>query len=201
MPYLSILTLFISFFLIVNPAYSQESNSAIEQLIEKAESGDSAAQAKLALKYHNGKDVEKDYDMAYHWFHEAAEQDSGLAKYGIATMFEYGTGRPASMEDAMYWYTEASRFNYVMAHRRLGQIYGKGITIGGERVEPDLKKSFRFFRKGAKQLDRTSQYYLGLIHLRGLGTPAQTDVAIKYFEDACEHEIKRACEALDKLAS
>lgn len=57
---------------------------------EAAAEGFARAQFNLALCYHHGDFVEKDFDEALKWYHKSADQGNMNAAYALAMMYYKG---------------------------------------------------------------------------------------------------------------
>ena len=75
----------------------------LEEIILKADYGDSEAQKNLANMYYNGKGVKQDYLEAFKWYKKSAEQDNSTAQYNLAIMYLKGQGVEKDKEEAIKW--------------------------------------------------------------------------------------------------
>ena len=68
------------------------------EILRKAEQGDSQAQFNLGVMYYDGRDVEQSYEIAAEWFRKSAEQGNSAAPYNLALMYDEGRGVEQSDE-------------------------------------------------------------------------------------------------------
>jgi S1-C subfamily serine protease len=94
--------------------------SAGETLVRAAE-GDANAQYNLAVSFFNGG-PEK-YEMAVHWFKQAAEQGHVGAQNFLGMIYFSGAGIPLDYELSVYWYTKAAEQGDAESQVALGMIY------------------------------------------------------------------------------
>ena len=164
-------------------AEAKTSKSKIEQLREKAEQGDSQAQADLAYAYYSGNGIGQDFAMATHWFHQAAIQGHRIAQYNYGVMCEHGHGISPNMEEAFKWYRKAADQDYPNAIRALGRCYehGKG-------VEQNPAEAFRLYQKAADLGNLASINLVGYCCEMGIGTERDMEKAISYYTKAAEQD-------------
>ena len=79
---------------------NDELQALAEELFQRASNGDAEAQYTIGkIKSEN-----EDYDEAFSWFMESAEQDYGLAVFEIAESYYFGYGVEEDEDEAMSWY-------------------------------------------------------------------------------------------------
>jgi TPR repeat protein len=81
---------------------------SIRELRAKAESGDAAAQYRLANAYRLGQDLLRDSSLAVEWYRKAAEQDYRDAQYNLAMSYRKGIGVAKNTVEAVRWYKAAA---------------------------------------------------------------------------------------------
>ena len=136
---------------------SHKTNDSLEDLKQKALSGDAEAQFKLGFCYDKGQGVDKNSLEAFQWFQKAAEQGHAKAQFNLAVMYDEGEGVAVDKAKAVYWYQKAAEQGKADAQCNLGFMYEKG-----EGVEADKEKAVEWFQKAAEQGTADAQFNLGL---------------------------------------
>lgn len=77
----------------------------MKDLIALAENGDASSQYRLAVLYHDGKGVPKDYVSAAYWYRKAAEQGHVKAQLYLGLLYSRGFGVPRNYDEAVKWLT------------------------------------------------------------------------------------------------
>ena len=75
----------------------------MEELIKKAEQGNTEAQLQLGLAYYNGNGISKNYRKAYSWFQKAAEQGHAEAEFMLGEMLRSGKKIGKDLKKAFEW--------------------------------------------------------------------------------------------------
>ncbi|PIR31615.1 MAG: hypothetical protein COV36_07770 [Alphaproteobacteria bacterium CG11_big_fil_rev_8_21_14_0_20_44_7] len=88
----------------VDTAATTTPETSAKWFIDKAESGDAAAQNDLGVMYRRGRGVEKDDKKAFMWFEKSAAQGSTNAMLNLASMYKLGEGTEQNLELAYAWY-------------------------------------------------------------------------------------------------
>ena len=60
----------------------------MEEIVQKAESGDAEAQLQLGLAYYKGDGINKNYSKAYYWFLKSVEQGNNDAKNSLGNLMK-----------------------------------------------------------------------------------------------------------------
>ena len=89
-------------------AESENYEQLISRLIPSAENGDAKSQYHLAVLYHDGKGVPKDYVQAAYWYRKAAEQGHDKAQLYLGILCFKGYGVPKNNDEAVKWLTLSS---------------------------------------------------------------------------------------------
>lgn len=79
-----------------------------DKLIRLAENGDAKSQYHLAVLYHDGKVIPKDYVQAAYWYRKAAEQGHDKAQLYLGLLYFKGYGVPKNNDEAVKWLTLSS---------------------------------------------------------------------------------------------
>ena len=116
----------------------------ISDLIKKAESGDASSQNELAAKYSAGNGVEKDYEIAFKWYQEAANQGLSAAQSNLAHMYEKGYGVSKDIVKQHMWLTLAGSNGAPMSKYAAKKI--------AKKMSPEqLKESERMIAEWQKE--------------------------------------------------
>ena len=83
-------------------------NLPYEEILKKAETGDTDAQYKLARMLHDGDGIKENKIEAEKWFRKAAEQGDVESQYLLARMLYYGSGIPTDETEAEKWFRKAT---------------------------------------------------------------------------------------------
>lgn len=149
--------------------------AAVKKCRDLAEQGLAAAKLVLGIRYAKGWGVNKDYQAAMKWFHEASytkdkneatiksinaswgiessfASSKEVAEYNIGVMFANGWGREVDMKTAMSHFDIAAREGPREAQLAVGDMYANGYG-----VEKDDKVALKWYGKAASQGDETAQ--------------------------------------------
>ena len=80
----------------------------LDDLKQKAKSGDAKSQLGLARRYYNGDGMAKDDAKAAEWYEKAAKQGIAMAQYNIGMMYQKGEGVPKDAAKAEEWLQKAA---------------------------------------------------------------------------------------------
>ena len=80
----------------------------IEELKQRAASGDAEAQYKLGECYYNGDDIKQDDEAAVLWFKESAGQGYTPAYKALGDCYIFGYGVEPDYEEAVKWWRLAA---------------------------------------------------------------------------------------------
>jgi len=81
-------------------------SSDVSSLTAAAESGDVNAQNALGLMYYLGRNVRRDYAIAFKWFRMAAETGDSYGQAGVGTIFR---NEPPNYAQQYFWFSLAAR--------------------------------------------------------------------------------------------
>ncbi len=146
----------------------------IDQVQQAADSGDGAAQFKLALRYEKGDGVTQDRVQAFKWFLKSAEGGNVEAMVQVADRLDYGTGIKTSSEEAKKWWKKAAEAGNAKAQYEHAQVYGfvdKGMNWvwgGATEEEQNLKNWIEWLEKSSTQGYAEAKYDLGMLYLLGV---------------------------------
>lgn len=140
-------------------------SKADTDLIVKAENGDSVAICELGRRYYNGSHgLNKNLELAFTYFHKAAQMGNADAQCNVAWCYEVGDGVEESLENAYKWYEKSANNNCSMAQYSLGWMYANGIF-----VPKNQSKAVNWFIRASENGHSMAQYKLGMAYLEGIG--------------------------------
>jgi len=83
-----------------------------------------ARQWELGCEYLKGGDAERDYERAFYWFCNAAEQGHAEAQFALGALYAAGDGVKQNDELAVAWYRKAAEQGHAWAKRMLAEMPG-----------------------------------------------------------------------------
>ena len=101
----------------------------ITAIKQKAEMGDTNAQAEIGFSYQYGDGVEKDPSEALKWNIKAASQGNPIAQHNLAVMYDEGVDIPEDNAEAIKWYRKAAEQGHPRAQLNLGVMYWRGEGV------------------------------------------------------------------------
>lgn len=128
----------------------------IEETRDLAESGDAWYQTELALMYHRGQGVNKNYEEAVRWYRLAAEQGFSKAQANLGVMYGEGHGVVQDYTEAARWFRMAAEQGNALAQHHLGLLYGTGKGVEQNYAEAYVWESLAAasgHREAAKNRD------------------------------------------------
>ena len=81
-----------------------------------------ARQWELGCEYLKGSEAERDYEQAFYWFCNAAEQGHAEAQFAVGTLYASGDGVEQNMGLAVTWYRKAAEQGHAWAKLKLSDI-------------------------------------------------------------------------------
>ena len=107
----------------------------IQDLINRANSGDTDAASELGNMYYFGRKVEKDHVKAAHWIRMAAEKGIAVDQFNLGVLYENGEGVPKDQNKAREWYEKAADSGEFRAFGALSRLQGDNIVLNEKRYE------------------------------------------------------------------
>jgi len=131
--------------------------SASEELVKRAQSGEADAQLELGRAYEDGKGFPQDDDSAMIWIRKAAEQGNAKAQSSLGAMYAVGRGVAKDNVEAVRWYKKAAKQGLPEG------MYNVSISyFNGEGVTADLNLSYAWMlaaqRYGDSQADEALKH-------------------------------------------
>ena len=112
-------------FLVLFSACSEEVGN---ELRDRAEAGDSAAQYALGLMYEEGRVEPQDYGEAARWYRMAAEQGDVGSQVALGSLYEQGLGVTRNAAEAAKWYKMAGEQGHAGAQVTLAVMHAEEST-------------------------------------------------------------------------
>lgn len=106
-----------------------------------AQQGDAWYQTELALMYHHGKGLPKNYEEAARWYRLAAEQEFSKAQTNLGVLYGEGRGVPQDFTLAAEWFRRAAEQGNALAQHNLGLLYGRGQGVKQDYAEAYIWES------------------------------------------------------------
>ncbi len=170
------------------PAAQAGQNDAT-QLRIKAESGDKAAQSRLAMLYVAGRTLNQDYAAAVRWLTRAATAGLAEAQYNLGIIYARGLGVEANPLQAAIWFQSAAEQDYLRAQYALGLAYARA-----EGVEQNYPEAVDWLQRAAEQGFADAQFALATLLEGGVAGPADPDGAYFWYQAAVANGSQRAAE-------
>ncbi|KAB0265984.1 tetratricopeptide repeat protein [Microvirga brassicacearum] len=126
-------------------------------------------------------------------FERAAQAGLAPAQQRVGAIYEQGLGVERDLPRAIGWYERAAQGGNVQAMHRLA-------TLLASRGDPDYAAAFRWYTEAAEGGLRDSQFNLGVLLTRGLGTPRNLPRAYQWFDVAARQGDAEAADKRDEIA-
>lgn len=147
------------------------------QMQARADSGDRAAQAALALSYLRERNP--DNAAALRWASAAARHGDAAAQYVLGSLYAGGQGVTADPGQAFFWFGAAARQGHVRAMHNLAIAYAEGLGTA-----KDPAQAAAWFARAAASGYRDSAFDLGVLYERGEGVPQDLQAALHWYQVA-----------------
>lgn len=168
---------------------------ALDQLQEKARSGDAGAQYQLGMLYGNGEGVDLDHAQAEYWFTCAARQGHEDALLNLAWLYATGTGVEQNDARARDLYLLAADHGSGKAQYVAATMY----RFGQHGVEPDMARAVHYYQLAADGGIASAQFALGKLLMEGKLVEGDDVVALQWLSLAQANGSKRAEEYVRHL--
>ena len=128
------------------------SNDVIEKLSYSKEKDNYLSPVesfKLCFSYYN----KQDYEKAFEFCKNSAEQGYSPAQYNLGLMYAQGIGIKQDYAEAVKWYIKAAKQGHAQSQYNLGLMYSFGV-VG---VKQDLAEARKWYSKAAAQGHKEAQ--------------------------------------------
>jgi TPR repeat protein len=154
-----------------------------------ANQGHQNAYGQLGHRYHRGLGVEQSDELAAYWFYRGATQGDTLGMIALGSLYAAGRGVPQNWRIAVSWWRKADH------HRFIGDAYACGLGVARNN-----ERAVREYQKGAEDGDMGSAIQLGHMHAGKCASPADDELAYKWYDKAAHQGYPEAQVALASLA-
>jgi TPR repeat protein len=128
---------FIHLIAIIGLVFTGSSYAGAEAMFQRdlagAQQGDVEAQYDVAYRYEKGRGVDEDEDLAFEWFHKAAELGMDKAQYKLGLFYLRGIGTDSDTGEAIAWLRKSADQGYAPAQYQLGKLYAS--AAGGRKYK------------------------------------------------------------------
>lgn len=197
----------------------------INELLPKAQKGDTQAMVQLAAAYNDSWE-DGSAEQAAKWYRKAADAGNAEAMYQLFEAYEYGKfNLDADEDEAAKWLDKAvakghGEALYVRGSRVLYDDEAKGVALltkGAEAGSANAQmylgsyynnswnnsynpaKAFEWVKKAAQQSLPEAMYTLATFYLKGIGTTPNKAEGLKWLKKAAESDYSTAVEILEWL--
>jgi TPR repeat protein len=92
--------------------------------VDAQDDNNATRQWELACEYLKGTESQRDYERAFYWLSNAAEQGHVQAQFALGALYAAGDGVKQDDIMAMTWYGKASDQGHAWAKRKLAELQG-----------------------------------------------------------------------------
>lgn len=164
-----------------------ETEGPLEELILRAEAGETNAQLKLGVRYLDGKDVEQNSLTAITWLERASQQGSAQAMFTLGNIYYFGLqGLQENRTKALSWYEKAAKVGHPEAAFRRAKL--------GHSFE-----ALSWFLIAANAGHASAQYEAGMAYYQGRGTSTNYPEAARWLKASAQQQSPEASFALGML--
>mgnify|MGYP003292458340 CR=1 FL=1 len=179
----------------------QDIEKAIVLLSKSIELGFLPSYSSLAGIYEESQGVDSDIQKAADLYSVCAKENDPVSQYFLARILDQELGKS---KDAEYWYSQAMVGSLYAAALDLGLMYywgrGEGTSLmpNSEPLAIDYFRAFSCFVSAYNNMDKGHKQ-LGDCYLYGHGVIADTQMAIKFYEEAAAHGDSWGYECLGEI--
>lgn len=162
-----------------------KNNAFVDNCISANDEADllnSSVQYKIGSYYYLGVNgCSKDYEKAYDYFIQSANQNNSNAQLMISTFYLDGIVVKADNGMAIEWLVKSANQNNTLAEYNLGMLY-----LEGKDIKKDSKEAYKWLFKAANKNDKSAQYNLSLMYRYGDGVEIDQKKSIEWLRKAAE---------------
>jgi len=166
---------------------AEQMSPTVQSLLERAEKGDTGAQADLALAYLRGDGVVSNSAAAVGWAGLSASKGEPLGQFLLATL--YNSGIKPDPRAGFRWMSAAALNGNVKAMHNVAVALATG---GG--IEKNSGEAATWFGKAASMGYRDSAFDLAVLYERGEGVAQSTERALYWYDKAAAAGDKESAE-------
>ena len=168
----------------------------IQNLKNLANQKNASAQFRLGMMYYEGRGVIQNFEMAAHWFKQAAMQGLDEAQFILGLMYKKeDQGVTKNFEIAAHWFKQAAEQVHVEAQNNLGLLYyeGKGVT-------QNFEIAAHWFKQAAEQGLAVAQSNLGGMYYEGKGVTKNFEKTFNWYKQAAMQGYEKAVDWFKQAA-
>jgi TPR repeat protein len=162
-------------------AQDAQTKPDVIELLQRATSGDAAAQSDLGWAYYTGNGLPEDPGEAVAWLRKSAAQGNASGQNRLGVAYYEGKGVPKDGKEAVAWYRRAAEQGLLQAQLNLAWTYNFGLGVARDYAEAAI-----WYRKAAEQGDAQAQADLGVAYRNGEGVKKDTREAEQWLIKASE---------------
>ncbi len=166
---------------------ADQMSPTVQSLLDRAEKGDTGAQADLALAYLRGDGVVSNSAAAVGWAGLSASKGEPLGQFLLATL--YTSGIKPDPRAGFRWMSAAALNGNVKAMHNVAVAL---VTGGG--IEKNPSEAATWFGKAASMGYRDSAFDLAVLYERGEGVAQSTERALYWYDKAAAGGDKESAE-------
>ena len=169
-----------------------------EQLLIRAQNGDTDAQFEVGRRYWNGEGVRENDNAAFSWFEKAALKGYPLALFMLGRCYYHGLGGASKdYKKAEMWLDAAVKGGVNEARELLTRAQFK---VGEQCYRnTSYRDAAKYFELAAQQGDHRAQARMGIMYARGRGVVANKYKSIEWFQKAAAQGNKIALKGLKEM--
>ena len=149
----------------------------IDDLRDRASSGDTDAQYRLGMLLLRDQPLEQNFDAATEWLNLASDSGDHRAKYALGDLHYNGLGQATDYGAARTLWLDSAILGNDQAQLKLGYMYSEGIG-----VEQDYEAAKRWYLKSASLGNAEAQTLLGSLLHEGNRLPPDYEQAFKWYQ-------------------
>jgi len=138
--------------------------TALELALERAATGDAAAQTLIATIYANGLGVAENLALASSWYAIGSENGDVNATFQLALLYQSGRGVPRNRQRAAELFSQAAQMGQREAKYNLALLHIEGIYAA-----PNYAEAARLMKEAADAGLAEAQYDYGIMLIEGAG--------------------------------
>src|SRR5581483_5489259 len=138
--------------------------------------GSTQKQLELAEAYFLGHGVQRNEELAAHWFEKAARAGDSVAQQELGYFYQAGIGVARDPQRAAHWYQLAAAGGLADAKVNLGVCY-----LWGLGVPQNQELALQLFHEALDKGSATAAGYLGEAYFLGVGVPKDIGSSEHFF--------------------
>lgn len=161
----------------INGKNATGNKETIQDIIQKANSGDAKSQAKLGIAYSEGHGVPLNLDLALEWMKKSADQNFAPAQSDLGNHYL----RLKDYPNALTMFSKSAAQRYPSGSLGLGYMYEKGLGISS-----DPAQAAAWYAEAAIKGLPDAQLKLGNLYMQGTGVVKNESQAVAWWAKAAD---------------